>query len=177
MMYKFGIFEKQKISFKTETLPFDIKTKMTNGIYVLVFRESRKQKIDLQFLKNFGNFQKIDAPIQGGLDYSQVLHALLCKYQSSSGKKSWVFECIGWCSIAAKKSKRKVLIETGISFSSSHFLQQDLQKDSRSWIRISYERLEKYQVYPHSMQKNYLLSCTYVATFIDHCFSNCGELM
>ena len=57
MMYKFGIFEKQKISFKKETLPFDIKTKMTNGIYALVlFWESRKQKIDLQFLKDFGNF-------------------------------------------------------------------------------------------------------------------------
>ena len=175
MMYKFGIFEKQKISFKTETLPFDIKTKMTNGIYVLVFRESRKQKIDLQFLKDFGNFQKIDAPIQGGLDYSQVLHALLCKYQSSSGKKSWVFECIGWCSIAAKKVKEKSLLKLVFPFLHPTFCNRicrkivvvgsvSVMKDQRNtrYTHIPCRKniVQLVHMYPHLL-----------------CFSNCCESM
>ena len=38
------------------------------------------------------------------------------KYQCSSGKKSWLFECIGWCSIAAKKVKEKSLLKLVFPF-------------------------------------------------------------
>jgi hypothetical protein len=67
-----------------------------------VFRESRKQKNDLQFFKRFWKLLENRCPY--------------AKYQCSPGKKSWLFECTGWCSIAAKKVKEKSLLKLVFPF-------------------------------------------------------------